>query len=106
MTNEIHTRTNGYSSAIRLVPFLGIFQARQPLLEPLMEPLMEPIVLIRTYTGELYANVNGVARGSVGCRFNESGELLSHTLYSDKLVAKLYAVIAARGVSMPKDGNE
>ena len=81
---------------------MGLLQGRQPILEA----LMEPIVLTRTYTGELYANVNGVVRGSVGCRFNESGELISHTLYSDKLVAKLHAVIAARGVSMPEDGEQ
>ena len=62
---------------------------------------MEPIVLTRTYTGELYANVNGVARGSIGCRFNESGELVSHTLYGDKLLPKLLAVIASRGLVFP-----
>ena len=44
---------------------------------------MEPIQLIRIHTGELYANVNGVARGSVGCRFDESGALISHTLYGE-----------------------
>lgn len=66
---------------------------------------MEPIQLIRTHTGELYANVNGVARGSVGCRFDESGALISHTLYGDKLVPKLLAVIAARGVVMPDESG-
>jgi hypothetical protein len=60
-----------------------------------------PIVITRTHTGELYANVNGVARGSVTCYFSESGELISHTLYGDKLVPKLHAVIAARGLVIP-----
>lgn len=64
---------------------------------------MEPIVLTMTHTGELYANVNGVARGSVTCVFNESGELLSHTLYGDKLVSKLLAVIASRGLVFPSE---
>ena len=63
---------------------------------------MTPIIINRTFTGELYANVNGVARGSVTCYFNESGDLIAHTLYNDKLVAKLYAVINARGVVMPE----
>jgi hypothetical protein len=66
---------------------------------------MEPIQLTRIHTGELYANVNGVARGSVGCRFDESGALISHTLYGDKLLAKLLAVIAARGVVLPDESG-
>lgn len=65
--------------------------------------IIEPIQLTRNYTGELYANVNGVARGSVGCRFSESGELVSHTLYGDKLLPKLLAVIAARGLVFPTE---
>ncbi len=70
------------------------------------KPPMIPIVINRTFTGELYANVNGVASGSVTCYFNKSGELIAHTLYNDKLVAKLYAVIAARGVKMPDEGRK
>ena len=66
---------------------------------------MEPIQLIRIHTGELYANVNGVARGSVGCRFDESGALISHTLYGEKLVPKLLAVIASRGIVMPDESG-
>ena len=66
---------------------------------------MEPIVINRTSNGELYANVNGVARGGVTCYFNESGELIGHTLYAVALVPKLYAVIAARGVQLPNDGQ-
>jgi hypothetical protein len=38
MTNDLHPRTNGHSSAIWLVPLLGIFQACQPLLEQVMLP--------------------------------------------------------------------
>jgi hypothetical protein len=66
---------------------------------------MEPIQLIRTYTGELYANVNGVARSSIACRFDESGALVSHSLYGDKLVPKLLAVIAARGLVFPDESG-
>jgi hypothetical protein len=64
---------------------------------------MEPIQVIRRYNGDLYANVNGVARGSVGCCFSESGELISHTLYGDKLLPKLLAIIEARGLVFPTD---
>jgi len=61
----------------------------------------EKIVLSRTSSGQLYANINGVSRSSVTCYFNESGGLVSHTLHGDKLVAKLGEVIATRGVVMP-----
>jgi hypothetical protein len=64
---------------------------------------MERIQLTRTYKGELYANVNGVARGSVGCCFDESGALISHTLYGDKLLPKLLAAIEACGLAFPDD---
>jgi hypothetical protein len=67
---------------------------------------MEPIQLIRTHTGELYANVNGVARSSIACRFDESGVLVSHSLYGDKLLPKLLAVIASRGVVLPESGAD
>ena len=66
---------------------------------------MEPIVITRASGGALYANINGVARGSVTCYFNESGELISHTLYAVALVPKLHAVIAARGVLLPNNGQ-
>jgi len=66
---------------------------------------MEPIQLIRRYNGELYANVNGVTRNSVGCYFDESGALVKHTLYGDKLVPKLLAVIASRGVVLPDESG-
>jgi hypothetical protein len=66
------------------------------------KPPMIPIMINRTLTGELYANVNGVASGSVTCYFNEAGDLIAHTLYGDKLVAKLRAVINARGVVIPE----
>jgi hypothetical protein len=64
---------------------------------------MEKIQVIRRYNGELYANVNGVARGSVGCYFSESGELIAHTLYGDKLLPKLLAIIEARGLEFPTE---
>ena len=67
---------------------------------------MEPIRLSRTGGGQLYANLNGIARGSVTCYFNESGELISHTLYNEKLVAKLGEVIATRGVLVPSEGGK
>ena len=57
------------------------------------------------YNGDLYANVNGVARGSVGCYFDDSGALIAHTLYGDKLVPKLLAVIAARGLVLPTESG-
>jgi hypothetical protein len=66
----------------------------------------EKIVLTRTSSGQLYANVNGIARGSVTCYFNESGELVSHTLYNEKLVAKLGDLIDTRGVLMPSEGGK
>ena len=45
MTNDLHTRANGHSRVIRLVPFMGIFQGRQPILETLMLPTWGYIVL-------------------------------------------------------------
>jgi hypothetical protein len=66
---------------------------------------MEPIQLIRRYNGDLYANVNGVTRASVGCYFDDSGALIAHTLYGDKLVPKLLAVIAARGLVFPDESG-
>jgi hypothetical protein len=64
---------------------------------------MEPIQLIRRYNGDLYANVNGVTRASVGCHFDDSGTLIAHTLYGDKLVPKLLAIIEACGLVFPDE---
>lgn len=54
--------------------------------------------------GRYYANVNGVARGSIGCYFDADGNLVAHTLEKgrlyDQLLAKLVAEIATRGVQL------
>lgn len=63
---------------------------------------IEPIKAHINNDGRYYANVNGVARSSIGCYFDANGNLVAHTLEKgrlyDELLAKLLAEIATRTV--------
>jgi hypothetical protein len=57
-----------------------------------------------------YANINGIARGSIGCYFDSAGLLVATTLdkgpkYAEML-AKIEEQIERRGVVMPEPGTQ
>jgi hypothetical protein len=62
------------------------------------------------HDGRYYANINGIARGSIGCYFDSSGLLVATTLdkgpkYAEML-AKIEEQIKRRGVVMPETGTQ
>jgi hypothetical protein len=71
----------------------------------------EPIQLAGPqHCGRYYANINGIARGSIGCYFDSAGLLVATTLgkgpkYAEML-AKIEEQIERRGVVMPEPGTQ
>lgn len=62
------------------------------------------------HDGRYYANINGIARGSIGCYFDSTGALVATTL--DKgpkyaaMLAKIEEQIESRGVVIPESNAQ
>lgn len=70
--------------------------------------MTEPITPVPHHDGRYYANINGIAKGSIGCYFDAAGNLVATTLDNfigskhQQLTEKLHAEILRRGVVIPQ----
>ena len=59
------------------------------------------------HAGNFYANVNGIARGSIGVYFDRDGNILAHTIDGGRMagvmIEKLLAEIERRGIKFPEE---